>query len=72
MHAPKNHDLLQIGTSRIIWSYNPNDPENDSPNALLQHTVTGRRSVNLLDTMGGAQVPLPDDVQEFTVGVGNV
>ncbi|XP_065846011.1 DBH-like monooxygenase protein 1 [Oscarella lobularis] len=67
-----NDRSIDIGTSRIIWSYNPNDPEDDSPSALLQHTVTGRRSVNLLDTIGGAQVPLPDDVQELIVGVRNV
>lgn len=64
--------VSQVGTSRVIWSYNPNDPQNDSPSALQQHTMMGWRSVNLLNGGDGAKVPLPADVQEFTVGVTNV
>ncbi|XP_065840799.1 DBH-like monooxygenase protein 1 [Oscarella lobularis] len=63
---------IDVGTSRVIWSYNPNDPQNDSPSALQQHTVMGWRSVNLLYGAPVPKVPLPDDVEEFDVRLSNV
>ena len=67
---PEVHVCVQIGTSRLIWAYNAEDP--DSPDSLKFHEQNkGWRSVNLLDGRA-TDVPMPDDVMHVDAKMDNV
>ncbi|XP_062516164.1 DBH-like monooxygenase protein 1 homolog [Corticium candelabrum] len=58
---------IEKGTTRIIFSYNPHDPE--SEDALSKHTIAGRVSVSLLSGTGNVEpAPLESDHKSFLLG----
>jgi len=40
--------MVQDDTARIIWSFNPNDPQDNNGANLMRHTQRGAKSINLL------------------------
>jgi hypothetical protein len=63
-----NDRSIEDGTTRVIFSYNPNDPVSET--SVLQHTVAGRASINLLSGTGNVQ-PAPLEVDRKFVDVLN-
>ncbi|XP_062515120.1 DBH-like monooxygenase protein 1 homolog isoform X1 [Corticium candelabrum] len=59
---------IEEGTTRVIFSYNPNDP--DSQTSLAKHTVATRVSINLLSGTRNVK-PAPLEANHKTVDVLN-
>ncbi|XP_062515676.1 DBH-like monooxygenase protein 1 homolog [Corticium candelabrum] len=67
---PKDRSIEE-GTTRVIFSYNPNDPASET--AVDKHTFAGRISVNLLSGTGNVEpAPLEQDHKTFDVLNHNV
>eukprot|EP01084_Bolivina_argentea_P203171 347040_1 len=64
---------ISIGTTRVIYAFNQNDPNENDPRALQQHLFTDRgpKSLNLLSGETQA-VELPDDVHYIDILQPNV
>jgi hypothetical protein len=62
--CPDEDQPITEGTTRVIWSYNDNDPS--SENSVPQHTHKGARSIHII---GGASksAPLPQDSWSFDI-----
>ncbi|XP_062515714.1 DBH-like monooxygenase protein 1 [Corticium candelabrum] len=67
---PKDRSIEE-GTTRVIFSYNPNDPASET--VVDKHTFAGRVSVNLLSGTGNVEsASLEQDHQTFDVLNHNV
>ncbi|XP_062515119.1 DBH-like monooxygenase protein 1 homolog [Corticium candelabrum] len=64
---PKDRSIEE-GTTRVIFSYNPNDPASET--SLAKHTVAMRVSINLLSGTGNVE-PAPLEANHKTVDVLN-
>ena len=40
--------MVQVDTARIVWSFNPEDPQDNNDANLMRHTQRGATSINLL------------------------
>ena len=62
--------LTQADTSRVIWSYHSNDPD-DPIASFSRHQFQGTRSINFLS---GTRTPrtVPSDSNSFTIRNSNV
>ncbi|XP_062515118.1 DBH-like monooxygenase protein 1 homolog [Corticium candelabrum] len=62
---PKDRSIEE-GTTRVIFSYNPNDPASET--SLAKHTVAMRVSINLLSGTGNVKpAPLEADHKTFDI-----
>ena len=63
--------LLQVGTARVVWSFNIDDPFDPLGESARVHDYQGSISINLL---GGLTSPPsePADLQSFDLAVSNV
>ena len=66
---------IQADTSRVIYSWNDNDPANDDPNEGPMYHGGNRGAVSLNLLSGDTNPPVdadPSAVGSFTLGVQNV
>ena len=40
--------MVQVDTARVVWSFNPEDPQDNNDANLMRHTQRGAASINLL------------------------
>ena len=62
---------MQADTSRVVWSFQANDPTDPLGNTAMFHDHMGVSSLNLLGGLTNAPAD-PNDVQSFDIGVTNV
>ncbi len=63
--------FVQVGTTRIIWSFSNNDPSDPLGETAVAHNYQGSVSINLL---GGLASPPsePADLQSFDLTISDV
>ena len=64
--------LLQVGTARVVWSFNNHDPSDPLGESAQVHDYQGSRSLTLLGGLISGPPSKPADLQSFDLTLSNV